>query len=161
MLGSVETGNRSLPPVSRQSLPRPNDRVRTPRSRPARLHEAGLRSVPSFDSPAPLGGLRLRLRPQRLRSLGVFRCRKAGPAVVARPQSLDVACAPPFGLPFGSLCPLRSHSHNPCHSWEQVTPRQSRQRSPSNPQTSCLAKRGVGVAIRGNEFHGKIRIPRI
>lgn len=35
------------------------------------------------------------------------------------------------------------------HSQEQAPPRQSRQRFPSNPQTSCLAMPGVGVAVRG------------
>ena len=36
------------------------------------------------------------------------------------------------------------------HSQEQAPPRQSRQRFPSNPQTSCLAMPGVGVTVPGN-----------
>jgi hypothetical protein len=86
------------------------DPAKTPRSRPARSRVAAPQWAPSFDSPArpaPPGGLPCGLRvdfaslalrgclrqsvslhsttrrPKRLRSLGVFRCRRAGRAEAA------------------------------------------------------------------------------
>ena len=41
------------------------------------------------------------------------RYRTAVEAEAAKQQLVDVAIAPPFGLRFGSLCPLRSHPPSP------------------------------------------------
>ena len=67
-------------------------------------------------------GLRLRLRPKRLRSLGAFRCRRAGRVVAECRSCVDVAIAPPFGLPDGSRSSLHSGSQS-LQAWKKrLTP---------------------------------------
>ena len=54
-----------------------------------------------------------RLRPKHLRSLGVFRCRKAARAVELDQPLMSLSLHPSRGFPPGSLSPLRFGSHKP------------------------------------------------
>ena len=133
---------RRLRALSRRGSPNwapcpPIDPAGTHQSRPARSRVAAPQSGPSYDSPAPPGGLPCGLRVDfaslalRAASGSLSRCTRL-PSVqnasdplaffdvegrVRRRRQGDntlmVAVAPPFGLPDGTLCPLRFHSQSP------------------------------------------------